>query len=59
MNKNILKKVCGGLLKNAIENTPDEGKVEVNAKVEEGRIHKAILQEILTSLMPEALVPIC
>ena len=59
MNKNILKKICGGLLKNAIENTPDEGKVEVNAKVEEGRIHKAILQEILTSLMPEGPVQIC
>ncbi|MCX5813367.1 MAG: GAF domain-containing protein [Proteobacteria bacterium] len=26
----ILKKVCGGLLKNAIENTPDEGRIEVS-----------------------------
>ena len=31
MDREILKKVCGGLLKNAIENMPDEGKVEVSA----------------------------
>jgi signal transduction histidine kinase len=31
MDRNILKKVCGGILKNAVENTPDEGVVEVSA----------------------------
>ena len=31
MDRNILKKVCIGLLKNAIENTPDEGEIEINA----------------------------
>ena len=31
-DRNILKKVCSGLLKNAIENTPDEGKIEVSAQ---------------------------
>jgi len=31
MDRSILKKVCGGLLRNAIENTPDEGKVEIQA----------------------------
>ena len=31
-----LKKVCGGLLRNAIENTPDEGKIEVKAKAQDG-----------------------
>lgn len=29
MNKRVLKKVCGGFLRNAIENTPDEGKIEI------------------------------
>jgi len=38
MDKNILKKVCGGLLKNAIEKTPDEAKVEVTAKTVNGEI---------------------
>ncbi len=31
MDKNILEQVCAGLLKNAIENTPDEGKIELRA----------------------------
>jgi signal transduction histidine kinase len=31
---NVLKKVCGGLVKNAIENTPDEGRVDVRARYE-------------------------
>ena len=33
-DKGSLKKVFVGLLKNAIENTPDEGRIEVNAGVE-------------------------
>jgi signal transduction histidine kinase len=32
MDRNILRKVCSGLLKNAIENTPDGGEIEINAK---------------------------
>ena len=31
MDRGILKKICGGLLRNAIENTPDEGRVEIQA----------------------------
>jgi signal transduction histidine kinase len=31
MDKTILKKICEGLLKNAIENTPDEGRIELTA----------------------------
>ena len=31
-DKNILSKACSGLLKNAIENTPDEGCIEVISK---------------------------
>ena len=32
MDKGVLKKVCQGLLKNAIENTPDQGKIEVSTR---------------------------
>jgi len=36
-DKEMLKKVCGGLLKNAIENTPDEGEITIkSAKEKEG-----------------------
>lgn len=37
---NVLEKVCSGLLKNAIENTPDEGTIEVTveARADETRI---------------------
>ena len=31
MDKNILRQTCEGLLKNAIENTPDEGHIELRA----------------------------
>ncbi len=34
MDRDILKKICSGLLRNAIENTPDEGKIEISAKLE-------------------------
>jgi DNA-binding response OmpR family regulator len=37
MDRNILKKTCSGLLKNAIENTPDEGKIEIMAKAVNGQ----------------------
>jgi len=32
------KKVCISLLKNAIENTPDEGKIEVNGQCKDNEI---------------------
>ena len=31
MDRNVLEKVCTGLLKNAVENTPDEGLIEIYA----------------------------
>ncbi len=37
-DRSILEKVCQGLLKNAIENTPDEGAIEIIAKKENGEI---------------------
>jgi len=33
-NWGALEKVCDGILRNAIENTPDQGKIEVTAKIE-------------------------
>jgi signal transduction histidine kinase len=33
-NRRALEKVCSGILRNAIENTPDEGMIEVAAKIE-------------------------
>jgi PAS domain S-box-containing protein len=36
MNRKALKKVCRGFLRNAIENTPDEGKIEIKVTSEEG-----------------------
>ena len=33
-NRSALEKVCSGILRNAIENTPDQGKIEVTAKIE-------------------------
>ncbi len=37
IDRRVLKKVCSGLIKNAIENTPDEGTVEVTV---EKRMHE-------------------
>jgi signal transduction histidine kinase len=34
----VLEKVCNGLLKNAIENTPDQGIIEINATKKNGKI---------------------
>jgi len=38
MDRKVLKKVFSGLLRNAIENTPDQGKIEVSSYSEEGHI---------------------
>jgi len=35
MDPKVLRKVCEGFLKNAIENTPDEGKIEIELKTED------------------------
>jgi signal transduction histidine kinase len=34
VDQGALEKVCAGILRNAIENTPDQGKIEVTAKIE-------------------------
>ena len=33
-NRSALQKVCSGILRNAIENTPDQGRIEVTAKID-------------------------
>jgi signal transduction histidine kinase len=35
---NVLEKVCNGLLKNAIENTPDQGIIEISTTKKNGKI---------------------
>lgn len=37
-NRSALEKVCIGILRNAIENTPDQGRIEVTARVEGGQM---------------------
>jgi len=39
MSRSVLEKVCSGMLRNAIENTPDQGQIEVSA----GRAGKNII----------------
>ncbi len=38
MDRNVLDKVFSGLLRNAIENTPDEGTIKISAKKEDDEI---------------------
>jgi signal transduction histidine kinase len=33
-NRSALEKVCSGILRNAVENTPDQGRIEVTAEIE-------------------------
>ena len=42
MDKRILKKVCIGLLKNAIENTPDKGRIHVSTHCSDGVVQLTI-----------------
>ncbi len=42
IDPSILHKVLSGLLKNAVENTPDEGLIELRAKEQAGEIHLEI-----------------
>ena len=44
MDKSILKKVCIGLLKNAIENTHDKGRIDVSTHCENG-VARLIIQD--------------
>jgi len=38
IDRKFLEKVCAGLLRNAIENTPDQGTIEITAKKQNGEI---------------------
>jgi signal transduction histidine kinase len=38
MDRDVLRKVCSGLLKNAVENSPDEGLIEISATREEDSV---------------------
>jgi signal transduction histidine kinase len=37
-NRSALEKVCSGILRNAVENTPDQGRIEVTAKIENDQV---------------------
>jgi len=39
MDREVLEKICTGLLKNSIENTPDEGKIEVIANSSGNKVY--------------------
>jgi signal transduction histidine kinase len=52
MDPTVLKKVCAGFVRNAIENTPDEGRIEIELKAED---HQARLdfRDFGTGITPE------
>jgi PAS domain S-box-containing protein len=52
MDSKVLKKVCDGFLKNAIENTPDEGKIEVELKAE-GTLARLDFRDFGVGITPE------
>jgi PAS domain S-box-containing protein len=52
MDPKILKKVCEGFLKNAIENTPDEGKIEIELKAEDN-LAKICFHDFGMGITPE------
>jgi signal transduction histidine kinase len=52
MDPNVLKKVCEGFLKNAIENTPDEGKIEIELG-NEGNTARLSFHDFGTGITPE------
>jgi signal transduction histidine kinase len=52
MDPNVLKKVCEGFLKNAIENTPDEGKIEIELRNEDN-LAKVYVHDFGTGITPE------
>jgi PAS domain S-box-containing protein len=52
MDKTALKKICGGFLRNAIENTPDEGRIEIRLK-QEGEYVRMAFQDFGVGITPE------
>jgi hypothetical protein len=52
MDPKVLKKVCEGFLKNAIENTPDEGKIEIELR-SEGNLAKLSFHDFGIGITPE------
>ena len=52
MDPKVLKKVCEGFLKNAIENTPDEGKIEIELRNEEN-LAKLYFHDFGVGITPE------
>jgi len=52
MDANVLKKVCEGFLKNAIENTPDEGKIEIELRNEDN-LAKLYFRDFGMGITPE------
>lgn len=52
MDPKVLKKVCDGFLKNAIENTPDEGKVEIELRKEDD-LAKLYFRDFGIGITPE------
>ena len=52
MDPNVLKKVCEGFLKNAIENTPDEGRIEIELKAEDN-LAKLYFHDFGMGITPE------
>jgi signal transduction histidine kinase len=52
MDPKVLKKVCEGFLKNAIENTPDEGRIEIELRRED-KLAKLSFRDFGTGITPE------
>jgi GAF domain-containing protein len=52
MDKRILKKVCIGLLKNAIENTPDKGRIDVSTHCADGFV-QLMIQDYGVGITPD------
>jgi PAS domain S-box-containing protein len=52
MDPKVLKKVCEGFLKNAIENTPDEGRIEIELHTE-GNLAKICFHDFGMGITPE------
>ena len=52
MDRRILKKACEGLLRNAIENTPDGGKIEIKTKSADGMV-RIDFEDCGVGILPE------
>jgi len=52
MDPKVLKKVCEGFLKNAIENTPDEGRIEIEVRSEDN-LAKLYFHDFGIGITPE------